>query len=597
MEMIMYRQAMKARDGGKTVYKGEDAMPFVGKNIFVVADGMGGAAAIRHTNFNRDIFREDKIFDVMFKETLPDADEEIVAYVKKAFFELFAVQDCYFDSAYNMKKSGYFGSRVCAASFIYYAKKMLNSGVGEDLAKLHSASDECKAEMMEKISRYFTENIKAAMIKASESANLTYDSSFTGLALMGTTLCGTIYIERENEVDAVYLVAGDSRPFQWDADGLKLVVEDQKRSDGGMTNYIKANGDFTVYASFKTFKKPCILFNASDGVYESGLFSVSELAMEKLILENICDSDDMVGLREKLEELFVTLGSHDDSSTIALKTFGYEGFDALKEAASERLKKINEDYIEKMPDFLKNNFRAVVSDAKKSADIRNNVVSNILFEKPEVAEYCNNKIVVGESTDEIKSLSSEISAKKGEADDLVNKLTDFLCDNVGVSDGDSSESEGRSTVIGNKKYCQFRTIRHITREEATEIVAQLLNKTLTPDRVGLNTSLESELRDLVGAIVDVNGQIEVFERKLNEEKKKAAKDYWHKVAAENEDVVAFALSEKLIQEKDAEELGARYPLPSTVDKEVEINAAMQTELCDKYDKVFYSLIRGKTDGN
>lgn len=591
MEMIMYRQATKVRDGGQTVYKGEDALPFVGQNIFVVADGMGGAAAIRHTKFDSNIFDEDKIFDVMFKEALPDADEETVNYVKKAFFELYAVKDCYFSNALNMKKSGYFGSRTCVASFIYFAKKMFAAGVGNDLEKLHAASDECKAEMMEKIGRYFTENIKKAMITASESAKLTYEGAFKGLALMGTTLCGTIFIEREDEVDALYLVAGDSRPFQWDSAGLKLVVEDQKRADGGMTNYIKANGDFTISAKFYTFKKPCILFNASDGVYESCKFSVSELGLEKLLLETILDSNDMIELKAKLEDIFVNYGTHDDSSTIALKTFGYEGFDDLKEAASERLKKINEEYIEKMPDFLDTDYKEVVKEAEKAAMIRNNTVSATLFAKPSIREYCKNKINGEESTEKIRTLSSEISAKISEADDTEKKLIDFLCDNVGVTDFDASEDTGNgSALIGNKKYCQFKNIRHITAEEATELTGQLLKKNVNPDKVGLSPALETELKELLQSKIDEEQKIVELSRELEKETEEASKNYWLKVSSEN-DVIDFALSESLISEDEAQELIARYPATLAVDDETAGKAAMQTELCEKYDTVFYSLIK------
>lgn len=590
--MTMYRQATKVRGGGQTVYKGEDALPFAGQNMIVVADGMGGAAAIRHTKFDSDLFDEDKIFGVMFKDVLTDADEEVVNYVKKAFFELYAVKDCYFTNALNMKKSGYFGSRTCAAAFIYFAKKMLDAGVGKDLEKLHSASDECKAEMMEKIGRYFTDNIKNAMTKASENANLTYESAFNGLALMGTTLCGTIFIEREDEVDAVYLVAGDSRPFQWDADGLKLIVEDQKRADGGMTNYVKANGDFTISASFHTFKKPCVLFNASDGVYESGQFSVSELGLEKLLLETVCDCNDMTELKAKLEEIYDKYGTHDDSSTIALITFGYEGYDAFKDAAAERLKKINEDYFEKMPDFLDKDFKGAVKQAEKALMIRNNSISSALIDKPEVVEYCKKNTCGEESSEVVNSLSSEISAKKAQAEDIEKKLIEFLCENVGVTDPDAFENAGGgSATTGNKKYCQLNKIRHITNEEARELVGQLADKSLTPDKVGLDPDLKTELKGLLDAKAAAEEQISELNGKLEEETGEAYKNYWRKVTSECDDVIAFALTESLISENEAEELKEKYPYAPAVDEETAGKAALQTKLCDKYDTVFYSLIK------
>lgn len=592
MKMTLYRQAAKVRDGGQIVYKGEDAPPFIGENCFIVADGMGGAAAIRHTKFNTDIFCEDKIFDVMFKDALPDADEETVNYIKKAFFELYAVKDCYFSNALNMKKSGYFGSRTCVASFIYFAKKMFAAGVGNDLEKLHAASDECKAEMMEKIGRYFTENIKNSMVKISESANLIYETAFSGFALMGTTMCGTLFFEREDEVDAIYLVAGDSRPFQWDSAGLKLVVEDQKRADGGMTNYIKANGDFSISASFRTFKKPCVLFNASDGVYESAQFSVSELGLEKLLIETILDSNDMTELKAKLEEIYLKYGTHDDSSTMALTTFGYESYDDLKKAASERLKKINEDYIDKMPDFLENSYIDTVERAKKTAMIRNNAIAVELYKRPVVAEYCKNKVTGEDCSEKIAALKTELEAKKQEKEETLLKIRNFLCENVGVTESEDSDEEKSGAVLNNtEKYCMYRNIRHISEEESAVLVEQLLNNDIAPDKIGLRKSLANELKSLVDAHMSAKSSLAETEKNLEGEISSAQEKYWLSVSNESDDITALSLKEGLISEEDAVAINEKYPATEVVDEETENKAALQGRLLEKYDSVFYSLIK------
>lgn len=592
MKMTLYRQAAKVRDGGQIVYKGEDAPPFIGENCFIVADGMGGAAAIRHTKFNTDIFCEDKIFDVMFKDALPDADEETVNYIKKAFFELYAVKDCYFSNALNMKKSGYFGSRACVAAFIYFAKKMFAAGVGNDLEKLHAASEECKAEMMEKISRYFTENIKNSMVKISESANLIYETAFSGFALMGTTMCGTLFFEREDEVDAIYLVAGDSRPFQWDSAGLKLVVEDQKRADGGMTNYIKVNGDFSISASFRTFKKPCVLFNASDGVYESTQFFVSELGLEKLLIETILDSNDMTELKAKLEEIYLKYGTHDDSSTMAFTTFGYESYDDLKKAASERLKKINEDYIDKMPDFLENSYIDAVERAKKTAMIRNNAIAVELYKRPVVAEYCKNKVTGEDCSEKIAALKTELEAKKQEKEKTLLNIRNFLCENVGVTESEDSDEEKSGAVLNNtEKYCMYRNIRHISEEESAVLVEQLLNNDIAPDKIGLRKSLANELKSLVDVHMSAKSSLAETEKNLEGEISSAQEKYWLSVSNESDDITALSLKEGLISEEDAVAINEKYPATEVVDEETENKAALQGRLLEKYDSVFYSLIK------
>ena len=60
MELTVYRQAVKERPDGTIIYKGEDARPYVDEEQFFVADGLGGAAAIRHQKIRPEMFDEDK---------------------------------------------------------------------------------------------------------------------------------------------------------------------------------------------------------------------------------------------------------------------------------------------------------------------------------------------------------------------------------------------------------------------------------------------------------------------------------------------------------------------------------------------------------
>ena len=67
MELTVYRQSSKQRPDGTIVYKGEDALPYVDDTFFVVADGLGGAASIRHQKINPALFEKDKIMDTLFQ--------------------------------------------------------------------------------------------------------------------------------------------------------------------------------------------------------------------------------------------------------------------------------------------------------------------------------------------------------------------------------------------------------------------------------------------------------------------------------------------------------------------------------------------------
>ena len=67
MNLTVYRQSSKVRSDGTVVYKGEDARPYASDQMILVADGLGGASAIRHQNINEDLFCEDKVSNILFE--------------------------------------------------------------------------------------------------------------------------------------------------------------------------------------------------------------------------------------------------------------------------------------------------------------------------------------------------------------------------------------------------------------------------------------------------------------------------------------------------------------------------------------------------
>ena len=360
MELTVYRQASKQRDDGTIVYKGEDALPYVDDKIFFVADGLGGAAAIRHQKIVPELFEKDKLMDTLFKDVYKNySDEKFEKYVTDSFFELFAVKDCYTANVYNIKKSGYFASRIVAAivlhEIIYYEN--LKPAAIFDLYNFLELP-EIQKELLKIIGDSFVNRISEDIRKIAKNANLIYESPYSGLALLGTTICATIYREKEDYVEALYLTAGDSRPYIWTGkEGLCQLLEDEEGEDGGMTNYIKANDDatFNIRCNYMKFKKPCVLFNASDGCFDSGYF-LSPMAFEKLILDKAVATASTEEMGKSLHEAFLKYGTHDDSSTIAMKFFGYDSFDSFKKSASRRLKEINDEYLSQMPDLLEKDY-------------------------------------------------------------------------------------------------------------------------------------------------------------------------------------------------------------------------------------------------
>lgn len=436
MELTVYRQSSKQRPDGTIVYKGEDARPYVDENIFFVADGLGGAAAIRHQQVNPDMFDKDKLMDTLFKGVYDDySDERFVKYVTDSFFELFAVKDCYTDNVNNIKKSGYFASRIVTAIVLHemlYEKSWKPEKIFKYYASLES--QQARDEFLRKMGDYFAERILKDIRKIAKNANLIYESSYSGLALLGSTLCATIYHETEDGVEALYLTAGDSRPYVWtESEGLCQIIEDQEGKDGGMTNYIKANDDatFEVRCNYMSFKKPCILFNASDGCFDSGYF-LSQMAFEKLILEKAVLSENAEKMAESIYTVFLDYGKHDDSSTIAMKMFGYDSFESLQESASRRLAVLNDEYISKMPDLLERDFVAEYEESAAKFPARLAGLKTKFEGENAVRDYCVEQVKTGKYPpyeERIRKVDERVNEAKRQIESAVGYVEDIVARN------------------------------------------------------------------------------------------------------------------------------------------------------------------------
>ena len=179
-------------------------------------------------------------------------------------------------------------------------------------------------------------------------------------------MCATVFREKDNCVQALYFVAGDSRPYMWNINGLYQITPDQESEDGGMTNYIQAteNRDFYIDCRYMEFSKPCILFNATDGCFDSTAF-ISPMAFEKLLLDSIIKSDDIGEVEQKLTDFFVENGKHDDSSTMALSTFGFESYEQLKETARSSADDLNNIFLIDMPELLEYDFSSELNNFRK----------------------------------------------------------------------------------------------------------------------------------------------------------------------------------------------------------------------------------------
>ncbi len=436
MELTVYRQSSKTRPDGTVVYKGEDALPYVDGQIFFVADGLGGAAAIRHQKIKPELFESEKLLQTLFSGVYEDySDPRFADYVINSFFELFAVKDCYTDNINNIKKSGYFASRIVTAIVLHeiiYNSEMSAENIFRGLSAAREAGED--GAYLEKTGAYFKELIKNNIKKIAENANLIYESSYSGLALLGSTLCATLYLQGEGCVEAIYLTAGDSRPYTWSVEaGLQQIIADQEGKDGGMTNYIKANddADFDICCSYFKFKTPCVIFNASDGCFDSGKF-LSQLAFEKLILESAWQSESTEETAKKLKEFFLEFGRHDDSSTIAMKLCGYGSFSDFKRDAEARLEVLRGEYFMPMPELLDGDYSAEWAVYEKSLPQKMSELRDKMKDEVGVKDLCREAVIDGgweAYLTAISDIDREIESEKGKINEAERAIENIIACN------------------------------------------------------------------------------------------------------------------------------------------------------------------------
>lgn len=431
MELTVYRQAWKARPDGTVVYKGEDARPYVDGQLLFVADGLGGAAAIRHQKIKPELFDKEKIMDTLFQGVYEDySNPKFQEYVTESFYELFAVKNCYTDNVNNIKKSGYFASRIVGAIVLH--EMLYNPALKAE--HLFEALQQNKEAALKELEAYFAKKIKKELGQIAQNANLIYESSYSGLALLGSTLCATIFLEGEKYVEALYLTAGDSRPYVWtEQQGLCQVLEDQEGKDGGMTNYIKANPEesFGIRCNYMQYEKPCVLFNATDGCFDSGYF-LSPMGFETCLLETIVSEDSMDALAKKLTHTFVEYGKHDDSSTIAMKVFGFADYTELQERAKKRLQTIQDTYVCQLPDLLTKDYTMEYNKCTEVFPAKLAMLKQRFEEETMVKRYCINAVKMGKYppyVEAIQKIDAKIAEEKQKMINAKNTIADVIAGN------------------------------------------------------------------------------------------------------------------------------------------------------------------------
>lgn len=377
MELTVYSEASftTSIDGKLCRFAGgEDALPHVDDHVLFVADGIGGCSSTRHRKFNTDLFDPDKQFETLFGGVLEEeADAFTREYLRRCFADFVGNQPYYDKQVAARRKSSFFGARILSTLLLHKLRSdadlhIYDGGIFDEYH--HCGSAEKKEEYLQSKADMMGEYLHKKLIDVANKAGFAADkSSSSSIVMFGTTLCFTIFRENPEKkyVEALYFVAGDSRPYamakyngRW---GMFQTISDCEESDGSMTSCVCAEERVPIRfaCAYRKFNTPCILFNASDGCFDSGGF-ISQLTYEKIIYDCILESASTEELSSRLTEFFSVYGRHDDCSTMAMRFFGFDSFETVKEWAAQRAADLEKRYLEEDPELLDHDYSAELDE-------------------------------------------------------------------------------------------------------------------------------------------------------------------------------------------------------------------------------------------
>ncbi len=359
MNGCFYSQKTEEQENRK-YYIGEDAIPFVGKGYFFVADGSGGGAC-SHDDVDKGFLTDQSVRAEMLSISFPeDQDDFHKTYMEKSFRELDEMKD-YPPITMDIRRSGgYFASRIMSCILVDLFRHDQDLDQEAFFRELDTcASVEEKQTKSEEFAKLLKEKLLSRLRDAALKVNLNDRMRDPNKELLlATTLSLVLYHEKdEDTVDVVCLSAGDSRLYALLSDGAVQLTEDDENKDGAVTQYVNLSRSFRVKANYYSFKTPFILFGVSDGCfdwvhdihpntlkelgYENQSLEFSLLIEYKVLHEPffISESPDEV---EENWKRFISSKTSDDSASLAYQTFGLDSLDDVKHFLSQRNAQIHE---------------------------------------------------------------------------------------------------------------------------------------------------------------------------------------------------------------------------------------------------------------
>lgn len=390
LRMTLHHQKRRGLPDGTHINIGEDGFPYADREVIIVADGLGGRGGYPHTKIDPRVLDEQLLISEFIAPVLGPADDGFDNFVKYSFKELFQLRERYSGGPSYMRTSGYFASRLVTAIVLHEMKfnpRFNRSKIFEEVKK--SEGEEQK-KYIDSVGADLTKIIFEKLTALANKMGLGLESKTTGSYLLPTTLVVALIDENESGVDVLYLWAGDSRGYLWNEDGLAQVTDDHER-DETMTNLITLTKPFRLEARLLHCNKPVILFNATDGCYKCPCFA-SAFDLEYVLLHEIASASDFEAVQKNLDGQFTVIGTHDDSNTMGLMTYGFESFEEIKRAVDKRLADLKESIIDKLPGILERDYQDEMDQAKEKLTGSVYAVKDEMIANLDIAYFVKSKL-------------------------------------------------------------------------------------------------------------------------------------------------------------------------------------------------------------
>lgn len=296
-----------------SVLKNEDAMPYIGGNLLVAADGLGGSGSAVHTIDRVKHMDMHDDFMVSAFGDMKAVSPELQGYVEELIAPMVDGKD---------DTSALWASRIVIARCVY----ALTEG---EFQKADLSDKKVRAKL--------AEFIEAGLHEVAKKFDL-QKGKYDGQLLLPTTLAFIRYTEKKRSVIVETVWAGDSRCYAFTPEGLKLLSLDDEDNSGSITNLFYADNDkVTLNYICHEIPKPCALMAVSDGIFDP--FDPHEnLGVEHTLLSAIKESNSP---QEVATALYNFYGSvHGDDATMAFVPLGFDSFDDMQNKLAKRTDEI-----------------------------------------------------------------------------------------------------------------------------------------------------------------------------------------------------------------------------------------------------------------